>query len=693
MDYDEAYSSDQDDMDENDRPITMDAAPIAKDGLSNFIKRGRTINADIHPYLRTGLCWISESTKRQKLDVLKEEGTVYSLPGIRSTPLRPLRTRLTTELAEVFEDLQFTYNEEAHLDVSYAVAKASRQYRSLLNAFVSEASQTAENEGLVEADEEYVQILLDAISIWQCAEAIYIPMSIDGLRCDALMEWVNKLDPRPTQEEGEDIMTIRRPCLHPEFWDYVSKGIVRGLFDMVSTCLVNSGLSGEGAKASNELCLLLQTCPRVSKYETKPEDFKLRYRQWRGKLLIASRQIDIKDQELASSFRQVYELLKGDRDALMRQCDTWQECLAAMALLYDPTGCRAPKDVRALFELVTESEDSVLAVDITLASDVACAALCMGNIPKAIAQARRVDLGLAAHVSDLLEKIEILEEIKSGDLELTLRDVLTLDLGDHCIGDPETWRAAISYWRTVGDAGLDRVQQMLPRIPITSQTRVDEILGLCNDLEMLDEAAEVETAWARKLEGAGKYLDAINAYDRACNPQQIDRLNWILFKQTVLRGIPISDTDLDTALEGPQYTNSRTISSLLSPYAVLCQFYALKASDPPKAAIHLAALLKHSDMPKELMAILMAEMLPFLRPDACQFGLRDIFDSLAAIEEFYDSADFDQGVGLLSQAMQCKPDNDADWRNEVVRNMNAQDVLALVRTRLAHSVGELFCLA
>lgn len=711
MDYGDSFHASEDDssvVSEENTERIIDEAPIDEGALDQFLHRGRHIHARTHPFLNRGLSWISSDANVQKSaseanNVFQAiESSIFQIPGDYDGRLQQWRSKLMLDLADICEDLQNTYDEDDEADVTIMVSAASAKYRERINETLHGFADLSETEGLSEADEAWQQLLFDSNSVRQCAEAIYFPPNSDSLLCDKLMDWVNVTDPRPSQQDGEDIMTTRKPYLHPGFWDYVSKGILRGLFEMVGICLQNSGLSNLDTATStinNGLCLLLRTCPRVSNYASDSQSFRERHRVWRSKVLKASKDLDLSDPELSAAFRQVYELLKGDKDAVCRQSDTWQECLAALALLYDPSGLRAPKDVRAIFEMITESDDFGLSVDRTLPAEDACAALCEELVPKAITKARAVDLSLATHLADLLDKLEVLDDIRSGDLDLTIREVLSLALGDACIAEPEGWKAAITYWKACGDAGLDSIQQIIVRIFARSQSEVDEILDICNDLNLSDEASTIESSWARRLEGTGNLNDAINSFDRVNNAPQIDRLNWVLAEQSLLEGcVSTNDKDLMESLETPQNTRSKTISTLMAPFATLAAMYRLKScKDSIAAALHLAALIKSSDVPKSYSGVLMAEMLPFLDlPPDQSFSTRDLFDSLAAIEEFYDSEDFESGLELLHKAkgnpMPQPSSGIPDWRTGVAHKLEASEILALVRLRIADNLATRFYL-
>lgn len=711
MDYEDSFHPSDDESASTtieDLERTVSEAPIENGALDTFLSRGRHVYATAHPYLSQGLAWIStnslgKASNLHRGNTLQDvESFVFQTPYDYDGLFSSQRTRLLADLAHIYEELQFNFdNDEPDIESTPIVSDASIKYRERILETIKEITEASQLDELSVNDEAWQQSMLESITVRQCAEAIYFPPNQGSLLCDKLMDWVNVMDPRPTTQEGEEIMTTRRPYLHPGFWDYVAKGILRGLLEMVGTCLNNSGLSnvdGATSQATNDLCLLLRTCPRASSYLTNAQSFRERHRVWRSKVVKVSKDIQINNPEISTAFRQIYELLKGDKDAIYRQSDSWQECLAALALLFDPAGLRSSKDVRALFEMITESDDFALSVDRTLASEDACAALCGELIPKAITRARAVDLALATHLADMLDKVEVLDDIRSGDLDLTIREVLALAQGDACIAISGTWRAAITYWKAAGDAGYDSIQQVLVRVSVDTQATVDDLLSICNDLDLLDEAAEIESIWARKLEDQGKYYEAIVAYDRADSRTQIDRLNWLLTERSLVSGrVMTNDQALLESLRTPQSTSSTTIATLMAPFATLAAMYRLQASNEyAKAALYLSALIHSADVPKSYMGILMAEMLPFLQlPPHESFSMRDIFDSLAAIEDFYDSDQFETGVMLLQKAINQSTQSPSEvvkrWRTETGHKLEAADVLALVRLRIAETLATRFC--
>ncbi|BFZ56962.1 hypothetical protein PYCC9005_004012 [Savitreella phatthalungensis] len=659
------------------KEIVIEGAPIAHGAVAGFLQGKRHVGVISHPYLDNQLAFIT-STAKDHAPFVRDEARVFRFhsKGDERGLAVEEQVDLANDCLACLDELAFRYNDDPELDPLDLARTACEGYRE---AYDLAGRRIAEREEIIEQDE------LDALSyremhgVLSCLDAVYLAPRETSLS-DALMDWVNRSDPRPTAEEGEEIMLSRQPYLHPSFWDYVYKGIIRGLFDMVRKCLESSGLAQidmPTAQATRDLCLMLSSCPRANSYVGNVGQFSSQYKRWRQKLVQLSKTLSLPDSDNDLCFRQAYELLRGDREAVFRHAETWQEALAALALLFDPTGCKAAKDVRALYDIAVNPEESELNVDTTLASEAACAALCAANGPNAVKNVVQVDELGAAMLADLLEKVEVLEDVRSADLELSLRELLLLRAGDKLIGLPAAWKSAVLLWKHVPVHGTDRVALTLPRVAFSSQEEVDYALALCDTLDMDDAAIQIETVWGRKLEAQHHHYRAALAYDRADQAAMIDQLNWTLFSHTLLQGRPASvDPELVAALDSPAELPSASLSVLLAPYATLSAYYRCKDSEEPReAARHLAALMKFPDLPKRYMALLLAESLPLLGAPVSgalgsgihaakvAFGHRDLFDCLAAIEDFYSTAP-DLSAALQTQAMDTELRARADGEDD-----------------------------
>ncbi|KTW32656.1 uncharacterized protein T551_00141 [Pneumocystis jirovecii RU7] len=695
--------------------ITSPNAPIESGKLKEWRDLQRTLKAVVHPLLNISISWISGTNiykdsrilKKKKSTFSPEESILYTL----HTPiffLNPCQIKLANKSKSYFEELQALYEnlklkffdpKEIPLTPGQSLVpsflnRICKSYRILTEEAINEYKNDDD------VDQDVLITLIDSYTLLHCVEMLYLKED-DKSYSETIMEWVNRSDPQPLQEDGLAIMASRVPCLHPGFWSYVHKAALRGLFKQVISCLQQSGIESIEPRVSEVIDItidILETFPS-HKVPFKNEDI-LKWRHWRGKVISSIRTLRLNSLEISSAFRYLFEIISGDRDAIFRESDTWQECLGALILLNDPLNCRTIKDIHKIYNSVINGEDS-FTVDETLPIESACAALFSGNIPKAMIQAVQIQNGLAAHVADLLLKSGILEEFQTNEYPLSLRDYLVLSYADQLITNPGTWEIALAYWKTVQEIGIERIKAVLTRIPLISDERTEEVLTLCDQFSLNEEACIIASIWAKELERKKQLGSAVLLYDRVNNVHQIDQINWFLFETSLIQGYP-ADVDklMENFLTSPYSSSSRNIASLLAPYATLNIFYQLKIKGKRCAAAHyLASLIKAVDIPKKYMLLLLAEMLSFLDDSLPRaFTMRDIFDCTAAIEEFQSLAFKDDYIQLFEKARYAESHIEKsetlkiseNWRTKIKKEMNEKNVLELVRLQITKTIAKGF---
>ncbi|KAG4306490.1 hypothetical protein PORY_000478 [Pneumocystis oryctolagi] len=695
--------------------ITAPYAPIDTGKLKEWRNRQRTLKVVIHPLLNMSISWISgtnihtsSKTKNKKIYTFSPEESILYTLHTPSFFLNSYQINLSKKLSTYFEELQALYE---NLQLKFFDPKEIplTPGQSLVPSFLNRicrsykmATEEAINEyrNDDEMDQDILITLIDSYTLFHCVEAIYLKEN-DKSYSETVMEWVNRSDPQPLQDDGLAIMASRIPCLHPRFWSYVHKAALRGLFKQVISCLQQSGIESVEPKVSEVIDItidILETFP--SHKEPFNNESILKWRHWRGKVINSIRTLKLDSLEISSAFRYLFEIISGDRDAIFRESDTWQECVGALILLNDPLNCRTIKDVHKVYNSVINGEDSFI-VDETLPIESACAALFSGNIPKAMTQALQIQSGLAAHISDLLLKFGILEEFQTTEYPLSLRDYLVLSYADQLITNPDTWKTALIYWKTVQEIGIERIKTVLPRIPLISDERTEEVLALCDQFSLDEEACIIASIWAKELEQKKKLGSAVLLYDRVNNVYQIDQINWFLFETSLVQGYPVDvDKLMESFLTSPYSSSSRSIASLLAPYATLNTFYQLKTEGKRCAAAHyLASLIKAVDIPKKYMLLLLAEMLYFLDDSLPRaFTMRDIFDCTAAIEEFQSLTFQEDYIQLFEKARSTKLytkksetlNVSENWRTKINKEMNERNVLELVRLQITKTIAKGF---
>lgn len=460
----------------------------------------------------------------------------------------------------------------------------------------------------------------------------------------SLLEWVNTFDPKPSAEDGIDVMGIGTPCQHPQYWDYVLRLVLRGLFEQAAQCLEYGRLENVEPAVRpevEELVDLLNKAPKWSDprqlknlMASREQDFSSRYRQWRARVTRISRSLNVQDADLSSGLKQLCELLSGDHDAIHRLSDSWQECLVASVALQDPLTVTNQASLAVLFTETTRDPDG-FPIDETSGLEKACEALIHGDVLQAIDYVSAWDTYFSALLATFFVCCDMLEDYAPPEYGCSIRQYLLLDLGSSCVAVDQLWDAALAFWVSAGEPGFERVELCIDHINIADKERVDELLKLCEDLELLRQAKTIANSWAKMQELQGNYLQAIGYYDFAANSRQIDSLNWGLVEQSLQqsRFIGADDADFMAFLASP--LNMRPmVASMLAPLAMLKDYYVANSrSEHLKAASCLCALIRCDYIPSRLLPPLFSELQVLLKKKNAKIAKNDLVDCMAVLED------------------------------------------------------------
>ncbi|BFZ60685.1 hypothetical protein YB2330_001727 [Saitoella coloradoensis] len=697
------------DVDLDDSPdATLPGAPIKAGSLRTWQQR-RTLKAIVHPLLAEGVAWIDTNGKETKNGrITAQETRVYGtgLPGVGMN--RDI-AKYIPQFAHIFADIQKEFTQDfAHLPSFSApntpahasrasIPRFSRLYRDTLFAMGKRLTQGSPAS----------ELALDCRSIWLLFEAVYFPEN--GGVAESLMNWLNSYDPKPATEDGQDIMTYRPPAAHPEFWNYIYTATTRGLFSQAAECLNYGGLAQQdpnGQKAADAVSELLRDAPRrTGKGAQDQRGFDGKWRAWRGRVINTTTAIQkqVTNQNVSAAFRQLMELLKGDKDAIFSVAETLPEAVCALALLYDPVKTVTPDQVKRLWEMANVEGFSI---DSTLDSEVIFDKVCQGDVYGALVKCHVIgaELGLSAHLGDLMDKADLLEKFEEEVMQgADVRQWFLLEFGERVMaGSEDNWEHAVAYWRAAGDTGMERMAQALPRVPLTSEKKATRVVEVCTELGLDAEAVEVSTNWARILESQGKVGEALKVFDKVENVAHIDRIAWMLFERALLQGKRPSraqDPILEDILSEPG-KNSHQLATLIAPYATLHAYYQyLREGRDGRigAAAHLASILRAPETPRQYVPLLIAELLSLLDTNLPRcFALKDLFEVTAVVEEYFDVSTQNEtredGLRLLQEALDkarvAKEWESGDWRGGVGGGMRkAGDIVALVRMQIVRTVG------
>lgn len=308
--------------------------------------------------------------------------------------------------------------------------RISGLYRDALRRFV-QALELSDNED----DTPDLQLAQSLHTILHFAETLYIPADGRGAGVvgEEILHWLNSFDFAPRTEDGQEIAQSGLPHEHASYWDYILRCVLRGFHSSASSLLSSLATSHPSKTLrmiSKRVCELLSSMPRSTGFSLE-HDFISAHRRWVGQVRSLLNKLeqdmdemeaelgqssdrtksheDIEDErlEFEAQFRCLLELMIGVKERVFEACDDWREALGAWGVLVQPALKR--DDVPEIIQVIL----ATFPIDSTMTDESILAALAQGNVYKACTLARDYDPWLATHMTDLLDRVGVLDDTES----------------------------------------------------------------------------------------------------------------------------------------------------------------------------------------------------------------------------------------------------------------------------------------
>ncbi|KAK9479853.1 Nup85 nucleoporin-domain-containing protein [Lipomyces japonicus] len=612
------------------------ASPLKADTTHSFEKKG-ALRYKIGPFL-DGTAWVEDQS-----DLSNAHGTIFSV-DLEERKFSPDYVKYVVETHNLYYDL--VLSEENTSNNENKLPQYTTTYLHILDA------------ARLRTEDEYLD---DAYIVANCLiSAFFVPSGTT--RAGLIMEWVNRTDQRPTIEQSTDIMTSPIPSDEPEFWSFVHKLALRGLFLQCSNCLQKSGIEFGDAGSSSvfqSLISVLDSAPRG-------EDWQSGHRTWRARVITFAESVPkVQDIRLRKGVSTIFNILRGDADTILALSDTWQEATAAMFLFHDPS----PVRLTEYFEKVVK----VFPVDDTLEVERACAAVFSTNIPTALAILEVLDVCAAAHVADFCDRQGMLDAYFDMDtLGLpSFRDYLFLEHGEACTMNKETWFIGVSYLRETDSAGSKGlIEETLKRTYPDSEETLDQLLEIARELGLESAYHQIVNSWSKIKLFEGKIGDALISLADIGNYIEMRGIVWKLFEDGLTNGIAIPDLQLQKFLSSPEKAPD-AVREFIAPYALLFQFFNSKQDDDvAQASQYLSTLLQFKFLPAKYFAVLITLLESLL--DRKHPRTLPIEELTGVITELYkwekNKTAYEEGIQFLNQVLKFKGQHE-DSATELVQRI------------------------
>ncbi|WVQ98889.1 hypothetical protein IAU59_006020 [Kwoniella sp. CBS 9459] len=445
--------------------------------------------------------------------------------------------------------------------------------------------QLGELRGGLDVEPELKAQFTASYNILNLAEVLYLPVDGkgEGLVGEELLDWVNDVDPAPDNSQGNEIMSTKNPWDHPSFWPYISRCILRGFHLPAASFLrsLSNHTYGPISKLAALLAQHLSVFPRSSEERWRVDlEFLQAHKVWLAKFraelanFIGGRSRgkwfeDAKWASWESDFRTVVELMEGKPGRILEEAADWREALGAWGVLVDV-------DMRRdhLPEVISIIVDKI-PVDSTLPEDVIQSALCSADIIKALMGCYDLDIWLAAHLGDLLDKLELIPDDEQR-FEIPLRDYFLLEYTEILQNNSKHsafWRVVCDYLNSAGQEGRNRLGPHIMHIAINldrdrNQKGKDKESTDAPSAQ-IDEGMDVEGSGAQKeIEEAVRLLDEVRA---ACGEYRLDEefkmISQILAGRLIRKG-EFGMAASMSMMAGDGWALSRIAENILEAYIV-----------------------------------------------------------------------------------------------------------------------------
>ncbi|POV99989.1 hypothetical protein PSTT_13409, partial [Puccinia striiformis] len=301
----------------------------------------------------------------------KKPQNITSVPDqsiylINANDFKPTRRSFITRSYEVFSGLQrvvqLTEEEEGMIhDQIYLPGgvclpstsqlkyyyRIGNQYIVALKDYVAELQKEDE----IKNGEE-IDLAIQMIDIFSLFVLVHIPADGrgDGIVVEEILDWVNRTNPQPPKEEGEELSAMNIPYEHVNYWPYIQACVIRGHLTQASALLKpytkthNPTLN----QLMTVLISLIKSTPRSTSFNQELEFNKAveKFRENVERSLITlesemniifeNERIKSENNSHDSVYKILLEILSGDQSRISETCYDWQEALGAHLLWVDP---------------------------------------------------------------------------------------------------------------------------------------------------------------------------------------------------------------------------------------------------------------------------------------------------------------------------------------------------------------------
>ncbi|KAL7635882.1 UNVERIFIED_CONTAM: hypothetical protein RMT77_013699 [Armadillidium vulgare] len=518
--------------------------------------------------------------------------------------------KLINESLDTFLSLQRAANNQDKY-LKSIIAKKSKEYRSMIQACISEMSSFISNfENGKEApfQEDVSQLKINCQLLYKMElvlgliEIIFIELQPGGCVLNHLLNWIRLHFPRCRQQLSE-ALSSDQPASYPYFWETCYGLVMQGLLEEARGLLNRHPDSNSDSFLSMDE--LLRKMPVYSAYSgiSEPE-FNVRWHHWQSE---CEARLQKGDFVASKQLQTICKIICGDLETLLSLVDvldTWYHFMVTHLLFSNPLVKlhRLPSTAQeSILAFVGENQMSYL--------DHLLVAVIEVNDHLVMKHCHSVldNLWFTAHLGDLLYHSVEKQEEKSYLKHI--RESLLIDYGSELVSHKSLWQIGLVYLDTCGPASsIPIAEAVIERIPLDNDIKTFKLVQASTERSFDSVAMSICRVMGRKMLREGHLGAAIWWGIRSQDVAFTSHLAHKILYKYVEEG-EFSSTSLLDHL-GPSVLLSDTLT-FLSKYREFHLLY--QESNLKEAASLLVSLIASRLAPEYFWPVLLEDALPLLQ--------------------------------------------------------------------------------
>ncbi|XP_026281653.1 nuclear pore complex protein Nup85 [Frankliniella occidentalis] len=516
--------------------------------------------------------------------------------------------------------------------------KLSRRYRSIIRVCRNNLYEIIESsqQDLGKLNSYYFANVLDKIElIWHLCEILYVDVVPGDIVLPQLLEWIRFHFPEGERkaatilETGADRVEAGFETAgsekDPEYWKTVIGVLLQGRIDVTRALLVLHSDAKTTPFQHADVCL--RTMPLYNIYGgTSVTVFNAQWTRW---------QADVRSKIEEGVFESnldlelIMKIIAGDvtvMDTIRNHCNVWYQLMTATLFFSEPT-------VKS-FDLSYHADHAMRAFgsnnDIQ-DLDKLILLLLESNLLEVIQELQKTaDNGwFAVHLTNLLYLCGRLNIFDSNKVNVAhqLHEHVLLDYGTMLMSHHSLWQVGVSYLDHCPPHGLERLEILLPAIPLTSEARAFKIMQMAHERRLDSVVTTICKVMASKSLRQDRLGNALAWALRSTDANLTNHLADRFLEGFADKG-EFEATDLLDNLGSCMLVSDRL--TFLGKY---CEFHQLYKSNNLKAAASLIVSLLSSHLPpKNFQLILLTQCIPLLECRELIFSANDTDILLSCLE-------------------------------------------------------------